>query len=76
MQDDYCAAVEQGRENSDADPMSYFVDDENSQNLFMGYSVAGERLKAAAWRSRIYRLTGSIRCSSTSPAVSAARRAA
>lgn len=43
---DYCAAVEQGRKNSDADPMSYFVDDENSQNLFMGYSVAGERLKA------------------------------
>lgn len=44
--DDYCAAVEQGRKNSDADPMSYFVDDENSQNLFMGYSVAGERLQA------------------------------
>ncbi|MGN0251331.1 MAG: D-serine ammonia-lyase [Oliverpabstia sp.] len=44
--DDYCAAVDQGRKNSDADPMSYFVDDENSQNLFMGYSVAGERLKA------------------------------
>lgn len=44
--DDYCAAVEQGRKNSDSDPMSYFVDDENSQNLFMGYSVAGERLKA------------------------------
>ena len=45
-EDDYCAAVEQGRKNSDEDPMSYFVDDENSQNLFMGYSVAGERLKA------------------------------
>ena len=44
--DDYCAAVTQGRINSDADPMSYFVDDENSQNLFMGYSVAGERLRA------------------------------
>lgn len=45
-EDDYCAAVEQGRKNSDKDPRSYFVDDENSQNLFMGYSVAGERLKA------------------------------
>lgn len=44
--DDYCAAVEQGRKNSDANPMSYFVDDENSRNLFLGYSVAGERLKA------------------------------
>lgn len=43
---DYCAAVEQGRANSDLDPMSYFVDDENSISLFLGYSVAGKRLKA------------------------------
>ncbi len=42
---DYCEAVEQGRKNSDKDPMSYFVDDENSVNLFLGYAVAGERLK-------------------------------
>lgn len=52
-QDDYCAAVEQGRKNSDLDPMSYFVDDENSQNLFMGYSVAGERLKAQLEEQKI-----------------------
>ena len=51
--DDYCAAVEQGRKNSDADPMSYFVDDENSQALFMGYSVAGERLKAQLEQQQI-----------------------
>ncbi len=44
-EDDYCAAVEEGRRNSDKDPMSYFVDDENSKNLFLGYSVAGGRLK-------------------------------
>lgn len=42
---DYCAAVEQGRKNSDLNPMSYFVDDENSVNLFLGYSVAGERVR-------------------------------
>jgi D-serine dehydratase len=42
---DYCAAVEQGRKESDADNTSYFVDDENSLDLFLGYSVAGERLE-------------------------------
>ena len=42
---DYSEAVKQGRAESDADPMSYFVDDENSKNLFMGYAVAAKRLK-------------------------------
>ena len=42
---DYCAAVEQGRKSSDENPMSYFVDDENSVNLFLGYAVAGERVR-------------------------------
>lgn len=51
--DDYCAAVEEGRKNSDKDPMSYFVDDENSQALFMGYSVAGERLKTQLEQQQI-----------------------
>ena len=43
---DYSEAVKKGRKLADEDPMSYFVDDENSQNQFMGYSVAGERLRS------------------------------
>lgn len=42
---DYSAAVKEGRRLSDEDPKSYFVDDENSVNLFMGYAVAAKRLK-------------------------------
>lgn len=43
--DDYSKAVEEGRRLSMQDPSSYFVDDENSVNLFMGYSVAALRLE-------------------------------
>ncbi|MBK5213568.1 MAG: D-serine ammonia-lyase [Flavobacteriaceae bacterium] len=41
---DFSEAILAGRQKTNADPMAYFVDDENSHELFLGYTVGALRL--------------------------------
>ncbi len=42
---DYSEAVRCGRMEAEKDPSMYFIDDENSQDLFLGYAVSSYYLK-------------------------------
>lgn len=52
-QGDFGEAITRGREETRQNPNAYFVDDEKSKHLFLGYSVAAFRLKAQLEREGI-----------------------
>ena len=50
---DYTEAVALGRAESEKDEKSFFIDDENSEDLFFGYSTAAMRLRTQLRKANI-----------------------
>lgn len=50
---DYTEAVKAGRKASEEDEYSFFIDDEKSVDLFMGYATAAMRLKVQLFKKGI-----------------------
>jgi len=50
---DFSVAIHAGREEITADPKAYFVDDEDSEALYLGYTTGAvelaEQLKEQSW---------------------------
>jgi len=51
---DFGEAIKEGRRLTQANPKGYFVDDEDSENLFLGYSTAAFRLKQQLEEQQIH----------------------